>query len=204
MRFRPIELCDFWTMPWSAPFRAACCWVVLLGAPLQGKKPNDTAPAWLRPLFLHRWVAQTVVARLAWLRDHPDAPSERFGGDAAPCWNADGWVGHERPWLRAQHDDALLRLAAVEVERLTRIAQEAPSLVGAAHWTGAALGACARLAQVYAELKRRHRAMPARAMLRAELRRFVAWTAGAALPAASDEPPAGESRQETDVVLLER
>ncbi len=194
--FRPIELCYFWTMPWSAPFRAVCCWVVQLGAPLQGFMADTYAPDWLRPLFVQRWVGKAVGARLAWLQAHPDAPAERFGGDAAPDWQADGWVGHERRWLRSQNDAALLRLVSVEAERLTRIAQEAPALVGSADWTGAALGACARLAQVYAELKRRHHAMPARAMLRAELRRFVEWE--------ESEPAAGESARETDVVLAER
>lgn len=37
------------------------------------------------------------------------------------------------------------------------------------------IGASEHLAQVYAELKRRHKAMPARAILREALRQFVAW-----------------------------
>jgi hypothetical protein len=198
MYFRPIELCDFWTMPWSDPFRAACCWVVLLGAPLQGSKPDTDAPGWLRPLLVQRWVGQTIAARLAWLGAHPEARATRFGDEAQPIWLADGWVDHQRRWLRSQHDDMLLRLVAIEAERLTRIAQEAPTIVGSAHWTGAALGAFARIAQLYRELKRRHHAMPARTMLRAELQRFVEWSGSP-----EGVPAACESARETDVVLAE-
>jgi hypothetical protein len=58
--------------------------------------------------------------------------------------------------------------------------------VGDGDWTGAALGVAAHLAQLYSELKRRHNAMPARAMLRAELRRFVEWPATASGAEAGD------------------
>ena len=64
---------------------------------------------------------------------------------------------------------------AVELERLARIAEEAPALVGGGHWTEAALAACAEIARLYAELKRRHRAERARALMGAALRQFVAW-----------------------------
>ena len=62
-----------------------------------------------------------------------------------------------------------------EVERLLRIVRELPALIGEDIWASAALSACEHVAQVYAELKRRHKAMRARAMLREELRRFITW-----------------------------
>jgi hypothetical protein len=77
--------------------------------------------------------------------------------------------------LRAFSEARLLWMFGVEVERLLRIAEEHPSLAGGVGWTCAVLGASEHIAQVYAELKRRHKAMPARAMLREELRRFVEW-----------------------------
>ncbi len=186
LRFRPTDLVDFWLMPWSAPFRAACCWIALLGAPLQGSKPDDDAPGWLRPLCLQRWVGQAIAARLLWLREHPDAPAYRFEAESEPRWTEAAASCCDRLDLRDHDEAALLRRFGVEVERLLRVAQEAPRLVGGGDWTCAALGAQARIAQVYAELKRRPpregqsqpggrqwKATRARALLRAELRRFV-------------------------------
>jgi hypothetical protein len=185
-RFRPTDLVDFWLMPWSAAFRDACCWIALLGAPLCGSKPDTDAPRWLRPLCLQRWVGQAIAARLAWLREHPDAPAYRFASESEPCWTEDAAARYDRRDLNEHDEAALFRLFNVEVERLLRAAQEAPKLVGEGDWTCAALGAHARIAQLYAELKRRHpreeqsqhgsrqwKAMRARALLRAELRRFV-------------------------------
>lgn len=175
MRFLPTDLIDFWLMPWSASFRAACFWITLLGAPLQGSRPDTTAPRWLRPLFLQRWVGQAVAARLDWLRAHPDAPADRFGRESEPRWTEAAYARYDGRILRKFGEATILSLFSVEVERLARIAQEAPSLVGCAYWTSAALGACMHVAQIYAELKRRHKAMPARALLREELHQFVEW-----------------------------
>ena len=62
---------------------------------------------------------------------------------------------------------------AVELARLARIAEEAPALVGGGHWTEVTLASCAEIARLYAELKRRHHAERARALMGAALRQFV-------------------------------
>jgi hypothetical protein len=113
--------------------------------------------------------------RLAWLRAHPEAERDRFGEESDPGWEMEGRLLMERRRQGRMDEATLLRLIAVELERLTRIAEEAPALVGGGCWTEAALAACAQVARLYAELKRRHRAERARALLCAELRRFVAW-----------------------------
>lgn len=169
------EVVDFWMMPWSAPFRAACRWFTPETQPLRGRKSNQTAPRWLRPLFLQSWVGRTVAARLAWLDAHPQAARYRYGRESEPRWVDAAWASYQRPILRAFSEARLLWMFGMEVERLLRIAEEHPSLAGGVDWTCAALGASEHIAQVYAELKRRHKAMPARAMLREELRRFVEW-----------------------------
>ena len=72
------DLISFWLMPWSETFRAACLWFTLDTQPLRGTQPDKDAPKWLRPLFLQRWVGQTVAAQLAWLGEHPEARRYRF------------------------------------------------------------------------------------------------------------------------------
>ncbi len=178
--FLPTDLADFWVMPWSEPLRNACCWIALLGAPLQGKKPDKEAARWLKPLFLQRWVGQAVADRMAWVRAHPEARGDRFGEESDPGWREEGWAPPERRCLRRLCEEELLRRVAVEAERLARIAEEAPALVGGGHWTEVTLASCAEVARLYAELKRRHHAARARALLREELRQFVAWTDDAA------------------------
>jgi glutamyl-tRNA reductase len=66
-------------------------------------------------------------------------------------------------------------MVGIEVERLLRIADAEPCLVGTTGWTCTALSTCEHLAQLYAELKRRHKAQQARAIIREELRQFVEW-----------------------------
>ncbi len=172
---QPTDLVDFWLMHWSEPLRSACCWIALLGAPLQGKKPDTDAARWLRPLFLQRWVGEAVADRLAWLKAHPEAAGDRFGDESDPGWREDGWTPPARPRLRRVCDGELLRLVQVELERLARIAEDVPALVGGGTWTEAALASCAAMARLYAELKRRHRAERAWALMSAALRGFVEW-----------------------------
>jgi hypothetical protein len=173
--FDGSDLVDFWTRPWSAPFRQACIWVTRLGAPLYGRKPDTDAPNWLRPFFLQRWVGQAIAA---WLGTHPNVTAYRYGRKSEPCWKEASWSVYDRRDLRDQSEDGLLWLFGVGVECLQRVAQEPPALVGCAEWTGAALCASAQIVQIYAELKRRHKAMRARALLREALRQFVAWEPG--------------------------
>ena len=140
---------------------------------MQGRKPNTFAPRWLRPLLLQRWVGQAIAARLAWLDAHPHARRYRYGVESEPRWFDAAWASYERDILADFNEAMLLWIFGMEVERLLRIAEEHPSFVGQVEWTRAVLGASEHLAQLYAELKRRHSWQQARAMLRAELRRFV-------------------------------
>ncbi len=169
------DLLLFWTTPWSAPLRNACIWIDRFGPPISGKRPDTDAPKWVRPLFLQRWVAQAIVARLAWLEAHPHLATDRYGNESEPCWDTVAWASYDRRCLREHCDTTLLRLFGMEVERLLRIVQEPPGLVGSWEWTLGALGASEHVALVYAELKRRHKAMRARSMLREELCRFITW-----------------------------
>src|ERR1051326_1891164 len=182
LSFLPTDLVDFWLMPWSEPLRSACCWIALLGAPLHGKKPDKDAARWLRPLFLQRWVGQAVAERMAWLRAHPEANGDRFGDESDPGWREDGWTPPERPRLRRMEEAEVLRLIAVELERLTRIAEEAPALVGGGPWTEAALTACPEMARLYAELRHRHRAGRARELQRAGAAEAIGYSAEVASP----------------------
>ncbi|HLW03892.1 MAG TPA: hypothetical protein VKT82_34915 [Ktedonobacterales bacterium] len=168
------QFINFWLTPWSAPFRAACLWFTPDTQPLQGRKPNTLAPQWVRPFFVQRWVGEAIAARLA---ANPATTAYRFGHDSDPDWEAAAWASYPRAILRQLDEHLLLGIVGMEVERLLRIAQEHPGLVGQMEWTGAALSASEHLAQLYAELKRRHKAMQARALLREELRRFVEWDA---------------------------
>ena len=179
MQMTETDLAAFWAAAWSLPFRAACRW---LTPEAQMRVSPDVKPAaWLTPLCLQRWVGQAVAGRLAWMRAHPEAALYRYSGpfDAGdpsiPYW-ADMAASCYTPlWLHHQEDDDLLWRWNVEVERLLRISEAPPCLVGEEAWARAALGVALRLSQVYAELKRRHKARRARARLRAELREYVTW-----------------------------
>jgi hypothetical protein len=168
------DLLIFWMTPWSAPLRDACIWIARFGAPISGKRPDSDAPQWVRPLFLQRWVAQAIAARLAWLDAHPDLTAPRFEEESEPRWDESAWTTYDRRGLRERCDAALLEAFSLDVERLLYIVQEAPSLIGL-EWTRAILGASERIARIYAELRRRYKAARARAMLREELGRFVTW-----------------------------
>ncbi|HLW02253.1 MAG TPA: hypothetical protein VKT82_26595 [Ktedonobacterales bacterium] len=172
------QFINFWLTPWSDTFRAACLWFTPETQPLRGRSPDSVAPDCLRPLLLQRWVGQAIGARLA---ANPDTSDYRYERESEPCWEAAAWASYDRRLLRLLREERLLWLFWLEVERLLRIAQEHPSLVGGLDWTGAALCASEHIAQVYGELKRRHKAMRARAILREELRCFVAWQACSAL-----------------------
>ncbi len=178
MRATINDLFLFWMTPWSQPLRRACVWIERFGPPISGKRPDKDAPNWLRPLCLQRWVAQAITARLAWMSAHPERAGYRFGRESEPCWDEVAWVSYDRRCLRELGEDTLRWIFGMEVERLLRIVQEAPSLVGGMEWTQATLGASEHVAQVYAELKRRRKAVRARGMLREDLRRFVTWESG--------------------------
>ncbi len=169
------QVVDFWCMPWSQTFRRANVWLERFGQPLTGKKADKYAPKWLRPLFVQRWVGETVARRLAWMEGHPERAEYRYGRESEPSWEGITWLSEERGILRQFGDDGLLLLLGMEVERLLRIAQEHPSLVGQVEWTQATLAASEHVAKVYGELRRRHKAARARAMVQEALRGYELW-----------------------------
>lgn len=117
-------------------------------------------------------MGEAVAARL---KADPQISVYRYGSESKPHWDASAWLPAQRFPLRRLSEARLLWAFGVEAERLLRIAQEHPCLVGDANWTGAALGASARIARIYAELKRRSKAMQARALVREALCCFVEW-----------------------------
>jgi hypothetical protein len=168
-------LLSFWATPWSETLRGACIWLARMGQPITAHRPDAEAPPWLRPLCVQRWVGQAIAARLAWVGERTDEAVYRFGHESEPCWTEVAWMSYDRQCLRELSEKSVIWLFGVEVERLLRVAQEAPALVGDADWTRAALGASEHVAQLYGELKRRYKAMQARAILREDLRVFLAW-----------------------------
>lgn len=179
MFFTAPELASFWSAAWSVPFRRACRW--LTPDAKSNVSPDAQPPRQIAPRCVQRWVGQAIEARLAWMRDHPEAAAYRYSGPydvcdpSIPCWTDRADVPYDRRALRKNPEEQLLWRWNVEVERLLRVSEAPPFLVGADDWALAALGISGRLSQLYAELKRRHRAMRARAMLREELRAFVEW-----------------------------
>ena len=179
MHITPADLAAFWAAPWSVPFRAACRWLT----PEQKRTVSADvhSPAWLKPLCVQRWVGQAVARRLAWMGAHPEAALYRYSGpsDAGdpsiPYWAEMATSSYTPLWLHHQEEEALLWRWNVEVERLLRISEAPPCLVGADDWARAALGVGLRLSQLYAELKRRQKARRARWRLREEMRGYITW-----------------------------
>src|ERR1051326_1143422 len=125
------DLIDFWLMPWSAFFRATCLWFTLDTQPIQGRPPEKEPPRWMRPLFLQRWVAQAVTTRL---KANPSTTAYRFGKESESCWDAVAWLRYDWRILRQFNEDILLWIFGMEADRLLRIAQEHPSMVGQVQW----------------------------------------------------------------------
>ena len=129
---------------------------------------------------MQRWVGQTVAARLAWMAERPERAIYRYGRESEPCWEDVAWQRYQWRILHQFDDATLLYIFGMEVERLLRIAQEPPSLVGQVEWVQASLGASKHIAQLYGELKRRHKAVRARYLLREALRGYLTWQPDAA------------------------
>jgi hypothetical protein len=173
------DVAAFWSAAWSVPLRSACRW---LAPEVQTRViPGVKSPIWLKPFCVQRWVGQAIVDRLAWMQAHPEAAAYRFSGPAGvgdislPCWTEPPSVVEAWREVHTEIEACLLWRWEVEVERLLRICEAPPALLGEDEWARAALRVCVRLSQVYAELKRRHKAMPTRALLRARLRAYVTW-----------------------------
>jgi hypothetical protein len=70
-------------------------------------------------------------------------------------------------------DEWLLSCFLVELERLQRVIETPPELVGE-RWTRAALGCCEHLTQIYHEFKRRYKARATRSFIGA-LQDYIIW-----------------------------
>jgi len=171
----PLDLPTFWCLPWSLPLRTACHWLRRQPVTVAPPDPLPSAPRWLRPLFLQRWVGQAVLDRRRWQHAHPDAAPYRYREESTPCWLGRPPSVYDSFILWAIREETLLEWWNIDVERLLRIIETPPALVGVEEWTQAVLGACGHLAQLYRELKRRRKAKAARAMLREALQAFVVW-----------------------------
>ncbi|HEY7357216.1 MAG TPA: hypothetical protein VH590_12140, partial [Ktedonobacterales bacterium] len=132
---------SFWSSPWAASLRAACVWLKREPAPVVPATPDSLAPGWIRPLCLQRQIGKAIAARLAWMRQHPDQAAFLFPETSIPGWTRFFWTPYERRALRSWSDEWLLFHFQLEVERLLRIMQTPPALIGEEDWTLAALGA---------------------------------------------------------------
>jgi len=106
---------------------------------------------------------------------HPDAAAYRHPDDSAPIWEALVPAPYERGWLRTFEEEDYDWLARFEAERLMRLLDVPPVLVGQEEWTAAVLSIAEHLGRLYREMKRRQRAMRARALLHSALAQFVVW-----------------------------
>ena len=170
------DLVSFWLMPWSEPFRAACLWFTLDTQPLRGKQARQrrarsgcarssfsagsarpSPPGWPGSRRIQR---RGAIA----LKTNPPPAGTRWPGPAIPgaacancakkrccaslAWKSSGCCAlpRSRPCWWATATGPAPRWAASE-----------------------------HIAQLYAELKRRHKAQRARAILSLELRQYVEW-----------------------------
>jgi len=169
-----LPFCSFWSSPWSRSLRAACVWLKRTPAPIVPATSDALAPGWLRPLCLHRQIGWAIGARLAWQRAHPDLAALRFPTNSIPCWDEGAWVSYPRRGLPRLTDEQMLGLFLVELERLQRVIETPPELVGE-RWTRAALGCCEHLTQIYHEFKRRYQARATRSFIGALLQDYICW-----------------------------
>src|SRR5579862_1368637 len=100
MRGTMHDLIFLWMTLWSRGIQEACVWIREDGPPLSGKAEDKLAPNWVRPLFLQRWVTRAIVARLAWLAEHPRVPRVRFGKESKTDWEQVRWTIAEGWCLR--------------------------------------------------------------------------------------------------------
>jgi len=176
MLFPSADLEAFWSSAWAVPLRSACRW--LTPEVKTRVDPDVKMPRRLGPQCLSRWVGQAIQDRFAWLKAHPDVAHFRYPDESAPIWEALVPPPYERGWLRIFEEEVEFeRLTRFEAERLLRLLDYPPALVGQEEWTAALLALCARLALAYRELKRRYRAKQVRAIVREALAQFVVWDA---------------------------
>ena len=124
---------------------------------------------------MQRWVGQAIAARPVWMRQHPDRATYLYPEYSIPLWTRAAWTPFARSALCLWSDEWMLELFQLEVERLLRLIQTPPALLGEAVWTRSALGTCEHLAQLYGELRRRYNARGIRVCVQQILRAYVTW-----------------------------
>ncbi|HEU5369953.1 MAG TPA: hypothetical protein VFU69_15880 [Ktedonobacterales bacterium] len=174
MLFTTDDYASFWYAPWAAPLRAAC--VDLPEPPLPRPAALPATPRWLKPLCVQRLVGKAVAERAAWYRAHSDQPPiYYFDNESEPWWTEIAAASYDCECLCELREGTLRWILGMEAERLLRIMQVAPACVGVDAWARAVLGVCEHVSQLYDELKRRHKAMRARAIVREELLSVLHW-----------------------------
>ena len=161
----------------------------------------------MRPYFLHLWVAQTIIARWAWLKAHPGAVKERFGEESVTDWLHVTWAFAERWVLHELTLAKLLEHLFWEIERIQLMLEESPWMVGGGEWAQALLVACGNVALYYHELRRRYGAQTARAKVRDVLEGYITWQpepqAAEASEPAENAAPQGQPNEVAAAVPLE-
>ena len=185
---------SFWSSPWSIPLRGACNWLQRKPGPVVPDTPDALAPSWVRPLCLQRLIGKAIRDRIAWNRQYPDRAAFLYPEDSIPVWTEISWTPYSRAALRSWSDEWLLIFFPMELERLQRLIQTPPSLLGEELWTRAALGACQHLAQMYHELRRRYHAKDARLLMHRLFEGYVFWEP----PSEEREAPAVEETRVGD------
>jgi hypothetical protein len=161
----------FWCAVWAAPVRAA------LGTSYVDALPPDL-PDWpvlrrLGPLSIQRMIAQAIVTRLAWLRERHIPVLLRLEGDSLICWDDVLTRPLPRYCLREASELDLDEYVGLYTEWLVHLLNLPEEGLSQAVRLAALVGICGRLAQVYAEWRRRCGWRQARALLREALRHYL-------------------------------
>jgi hypothetical protein len=170
-----IPFASFWSSPWAAPLRESCVWLQRQAAPVVPPTPDRLVPDWLRPLCFQREIGRTIRARLANARRDARYAATLYAYASQPTWGAEDWRPYGRGVLRSWSKERLLEHFQMELERLLRIMQTPPALLGEAVWTHSALGTCEHLAQLYQEFRRRYGARRTRRFMCKVLTGYAWW-----------------------------
>ena len=161
----------FWSAVWAAPMRTA--FGTSFADPLLVSLPNWPVLRRLGPLCVQRLIARALVARLAWMREHHIPVLPRFERDSEICWDDVMTQPADRECLRDSSEWDLDYFFGMYTEWLTHILDMPPEAVDPLRRLVAIVGICGRLAQIYAEWRRRVGAAEARALVRECLRHYL-------------------------------
>jgi hypothetical protein len=126
-------------------------------------------PVKMFPYFVLEQVCAAIEACHQYMVEQGIELAIRYGRDSS-VYDLDApFAGYTRHWLRWTSDEQLRRALGWEVERLQRVHETTLESITPAERAAMTLIAAERLAQVYRELRRRHKAAVARAWLQEEL-----------------------------------